>query len=335
MNYNKRKKKSKTYKKSTSAAYDRGTRKIIHPKIKKHIVPPSNGFQKMNCSPFVKGKTPVKESCFTGDILEKLKETYNRTHPENPISETDHKGIWNTLRERMTHCQKEDCWLDALKADPKMHAMIDDIIFAPYRPSEWKKKKNTWLSNFNIDDVLEQYEETYPQFQLFGSSPINFNDRPAEYKGKCVWDDLCNFSLQKQVETGKTKMGFVFNLDEHDEDGSHWVSMFIDLEDKFIFYMDSAGDRMPSRIRQFVDKVISQGQQMNPPIRFICKSNHPTRHQLGASECGMYSLFFIITLLTGKAGDIELRTAKEKFDFFKKQRIPDSLMLEYREVYFN
>ena len=35
------------------------------------------------------------------------------------------------------------------------------------------------------------------------------------------------------------KIGVIFNLDKHDQSGSHWVAMFIDLENKFFFYFDS------------------------------------------------------------------------------------------------
>ena len=35
------------------------------------------------------------------------------------------------------------------------------------------------------------------------------------------------------------QIGIVFNLDKHDQEGSHWVSMFIDLKRDGIYYFDS------------------------------------------------------------------------------------------------
>ena len=36
-------------------------------------------------------------------------------------------------------------------------------------------------------------------------------------------------------------MGIVFNLDPHDKPGSHWVSMYVDLNNGGIYYFDSYG----------------------------------------------------------------------------------------------
>jgi hypothetical protein len=55
--------------------------------------------------------------------------------------------------------------------------------------------------------------------------------------------------------------------------------------------------------------------------------NMKVRHQYGKSECGMYCLYFIITLL-------EETNKPEKF-LNKKIRIPDKEMEKYRDIYFN
>ena len=53
--------------------------------------------------------------------------------------------------------------------------------------------------------------------------------------GKCVWEELCKFELEKQIEKGKNKIGIIFNLDKHYQSGSHWVSLFIDIEIMIFF----------------------------------------------------------------------------------------------------
>ena len=48
------------------------------------------------------------------------------------------------------------------------------------------------------------------------------------------------------------------------------------------------------------------------------KDNTPFEHQMGNTECGMYSLYFIITLLTGKTGEGKvLKDYTEKKKYFK------------------
>jgi hypothetical protein len=49
----------------------------------------------------------------------------------------------------------------------------------------------------------------------------------------------------------------------------------------------------------------------------------------------MYSLFFTITMLTGKTDDIKFKNTREKIDFFKKHRIPDKHVEDLRSRYFN
>jgi hypothetical protein len=45
--------------------------------------------KKMNCSPSVKGKTKINGSCFTDDVLYKLKKSYNHNYPNHKIKEKE------------------------------------------------------------------------------------------------------------------------------------------------------------------------------------------------------------------------------------------------------
>jgi hypothetical protein len=125
----------------------------------------------------------------------------------------------------------------------------------------------------------------------------------------------------------------VFNLDEHDEPGSHWVSLFIDLDDHFAFYLDSAGDPVPNEIKQLVERIRDQCSQIGKEITFY--ENSPMQHQYGNTECGVYSLFFIITMLTGEADLHKFPDVDSKIKFFQKKRIPDKYISKFRELYFN
>ena len=58
-------------------------------------------------------------------------------------------------------------------------------------------------------------------------------------------------------------------------------------------------------------------------------------HQYENNECGMYSLYFIITMLTNKTEKKIFKNYMEKIDFFKNKRIPDKYMHRYRKKYFN
>jgi len=291
-------------------------------------------FKKLNCSPAVKGKTINEDSCLTKEVLMKLRDSYNKQYPDKKIMSNNHTQILLDLKERMETCSKEDCLFDVIKDVSKRNEIIKQL-FAPKQPEEWSENPNTWLSNYDIFDVLKQYEEVYPNFKVIGPTPIDFDSRPSDMDGECVWKELCTFSLDKYLKEGKTKIGVVFNLDKHNQSGSHWVSVFIDLEDDFIFYLDSAGEKIQPQIDAFVKRIIDQGSNRKPPKHIHIYENCPVEHQMGTTECGMYALFFIITMLTNETEGKQFEDYTEKIRFFKDKPIPDKHVEKYREIYFN
>jgi hypothetical protein len=292
---------------------------------------PSRTMKKMNCSPMI-ADTAISGSCYTPNILNMIKNAYNKTHEkEERISTNDTISVWKQLKEKL-NCEKEDCWLNQID-DADLRKKIDRYVFAPDKPPEWNKNKNEWLSNYDIMNVLEQYEQKYSDFDFIGPTPIDF-DTVLEKPRQCVFNALCNFDLEKHVQKGKTKIGIIFNLDEHDKNGSHWVSLFIDTNLGIIFYFDSAGNYIPDQINKFKNRVMTQNEKMgNTPMKFY--QNAPNSHQRGTTECGVYSLFFIITMLTGKTEFDNNMTMKKRIHLFKKKRLDDAYIEKYRNIYFN
>ena len=291
-----------------------------------------DNFKTMNCHPIVKGKSPVKGSCFTVETLMKIKSAYNKHHHDNLITINDPHLLWLELKNRFANCSKEDCWLEKLN-DKQLKEEIDEMSFAPDHPKEWKKNPDEWLSNYDILEVLEQYEKKHDEFKFIGPTPMDFDSRPHKKDGKCVWEEMCEFSLDKLNPKIK-KVGIVFNLDDHDEPGSHWVSLFIDLEEHFMFYLDSAGDDITPEVQKFVVRVKEQWSKKHPNNEMKEYKNHPFEHQKQNTECGMYSLFFIITLLTHQIEGKHYST-EQLIHKFLHERIPDKYVFDYRKVYFN
>ena len=284
----------------------------------------------MNCSPAVQNKK-VQNSCYTPHILMQIRNAYNLAHSDKEkIHETDPTKIWQILNKRLVHCKKEDCWLKQI-TDDQLRKRIDRYIFAPDQPYEWSNNPNEWLSNYDILNVLEQYEETYKHFEFIGPTPIDF-DTVLESR-QCVYNELCHFDLKSLVSKGKTKIGVVFNLDKHNQSGSHWVSLFVDTDGKFIFFFDSAGSKCPKAVYALVKRIQEQASNMGHKYRLY--QNYPKTHQYSNTECGVYSLFFIITMLTNKTKFNPNMSFEDKLKLFQKHRIPDKYVERYREVYFN
>lgn len=284
--------------------------------------------KRMNCSPAVQ-KISVKDSCYTPKILFMIRDAYNQDHSsEDKITETDPTKLWKILNDRFVQCKKEDCWLNEIK-DKNLRKRIDRYIFAPDKPYEWKKNPNEWLSNFDIMNVLEQYEQTYKHFEFIGPSAIDFD---TVINGKnCVQNELCQFELSDHIKRGKTHIGIIFNLSPHTSSGSHWVSLFIDVKERVIFFFDSAGESIPKEIKALVDRI-----QADNGRKYTFHQNHPKEHQMGNTECGVYSLFFIVTMLTSMTHLVKGRMKmQQKMHLFKRRTIPDKYIEKYRNVYFN
>ena len=279
-------------------------------------------FKPLRCSPKEKDKMN-SFSCYTNDSLYKLRDLWNTKNKNNLINSNDPKEIHTKLTEYMKNiCSKDSCWIKQNKMFGKVNS---DIVnsFAPEIPNEWKKNPNEWLSSLDIINVMEQYENAYKCFKFIGPTPIDFDSK--KMYGECVWNDLCNFSLKNQIKNKINKIGIIFNTDTHDKPGSHWISLFINIKKKMIYFFDSTGEKPSKEIMNLVDRIIEQGHSISPSINFKYDSSEGTEHQYGNTECGIYSLFFIIHMLQDKTPE----------SFYKNHILSDKDVHHYRKIYFN
>ena len=278
---------------------------------------------KLKCSPMTKKKHNKNYTCLSDEVLYQLKSMWNERHPDAIISSKNPFEIWNSLQFYMSNvCNKESCWLKQGFTNGKMLKEIENS-FAPKSPNTWKVNPNEWLSSVDITNVMKQYERAYKCFNFIGPSPIDYDTH--HINGECVWQELCEFNLKNEIKKGITKVGIIFNLDPHYKSGSHWVSLFINIKKSDIFYFDSAGEKIPKQIKKLVDNITNQGKSLQHPIHFSFDQNHPVEHQMGNTECGMYSLFFIIYMLEDAINGKHL----------KKKIYRDKYIEGYRKEFFN
>jgi len=277
-------------------------------------------FIKLNCSP----KNIKKDyTCYSDSDLYKLRDMLNARHPDRPIKTQNTQKIWTQLKEYYSNiCNKESCWVRQMTKNTKLEKELLDA-FAPESPEDWKNNPNEWLSSLDILKVMNQYEKKYKCFDFLGPSPIDYDTH--KLYGECVWEELCHFNLADKLKKGYNKIGVIFNLDPHYKGGSHWVSLFINVKQKIIFFFDSSGESIPSQIKKFVDTIIEQGKKLSPPILFNFDQNYPVEHQYGNTECGIYSIFFITHMLEDKINGHYLKT----------HILKDKYMENFRKIYYN
>jgi hypothetical protein len=278
-------------------------------------------FTKAQCAPKTNNEMQ-NFSCYSRDALLKMRDLWNKRHADSQIVSGDSKEIWNNLKNKMQNaCHTEACWLKQKFMENNLNDELTTYTFAPKSPVKWKENHNTWLNSTDIEKVMKQYEHTYPCFRFIGPTPIDFDKQV--YEKKCVWDDLCHFEISKFIADGITKIGIIFNTDPHDKSGAHWISLFINLKKKFIFFFDSNGTKIPDEIKTFCDRVIDQAAKLK--IKLTFDQNAPFVHQEGNTECGMYSLYLIITLIKDT----------HNYNFFKETKITDNAVEKLRDRYYN
>lgn len=280
-------------------------------------------YAKLECSPKVDG-IENNFSCYISDDLKKLKNAWNIRHTDDLITSDDPKEIWTKLKDGLHNvCNEEACWLRQKFVSSTLGTELLNS-FSPQQPKKWKKKPYEWLTTTDIQNVMKQYEDTYDDFEFIGPSPIDYD---TNINNQCVWPELCNFDIEKKMLNGISKIGIIFNLDTHDEPGSHWVVLYVELSKREIYYFDSTKSykrEIPKEIIEFVDD-LNNYTKTRFEFEFEFNYNNKVEHQKQNTECGIYCIYFITQLLTNK------KVWKDFID----ERIPDAEMKKLRNVFYN
>ena len=219
---------------------------------------------------------------------------------------------------------------DALKAATEISEeekrRLLKTYFRPEMPAEWFKDPDAWLSSVDIEEVMRQYEEAVPSFKFLGVVPIDFSApepggiERVEGGAKCLAQEYCTVDLKAERARGIRTIGCVFNLDPSTKGGSHWVACAIILKPRSggaIYYFDSYGEQPPAQVAHFMRALKLQ----DPAL--VLKYNG-RRFQYGGSECGMYSMYFVICMIN-----------RVPFATFVRHTVADKYMLELRKILFS
>lgn len=277
------------------------------------------------CAP---SKTYKDGSCLTLEALQLIaKKHNNNTNTKYHINISDNKlEMVNLLEKALSNkCDDQICWTRV--------SVLEEIEKETFRP-EGPDKRYAWLSTSDINDVVLQYQDKHPDFVFLGAVPADFEEISI-----LGISDLDFNDFEKE---GKTKLGIVINLDDSRGNGTHWVSLFINLKEGLIYYFDSVGKKPYERTKKFINKivkylynkiykkdininrllkitkVVSKMLNVNKNNIQVSENNilellnnmkifdiryNSIQHQFGNSECGVYSINFIVRLVGGESFD--------------------------------
>jgi hypothetical protein len=274
------------------------------------------------CAPGVKFDAG---SCVTLSVLIEMANAYNKDAGDAKIKmypkldtlnpRKYKKYLLSEFNKRMgDKCDSQKCWSEQTFVDQMKMSARNELQKYTFRP-DGPEGRFEWLNTLNINDVMYQSEKTYPDFKFLGTVPIDF-DNFERFGFKSL-------NYKKLLESGKSKIGAVFNLDKHNEPGSHWVAMYSDIKKGEIYFFDSYGVRPDKRIRAFMRRVESFCST-GLGLKNVKVDYNKVRHQYQNSECGVYSINFIKRLLRG-----------DTFEEICNSKIPDEKINKCRNVYFS
>lgn len=191
-------------------------------------------------------------------------------------------------------------------ADTTSQQSISKHAYRPKAPRTWMSSDSSkWLSTEDIDQVMRQYESARSDFKFMGVTPINFLDRPITYGGRCVSPQMCALDIASLVQGGRVAhIGVVMNMDKHDDVGSHWVAIYVGLRPASpnfgVFYYDSVAKSPEPHIASWMKSVAKILRGLNKTSKVQTLSNK-VRRQFGQSECGIFSMMFLIACIVTKS----------------------------------
>jgi hypothetical protein len=254
-----------------------------------------------NCAPGVKPrKIGNNESCMSTSQLKILaKELGLSTNGSDD-------EIFSRIDDKLASCNGSDfCWTEKIKS-----SAIDTIRRESFKPKKPVGERQ-WLSNFDIEDVMVQYEKLYDNFTFYGpvSSDVYKPNLKASFN---IPNDYKNFIYgnkpRNPISPNKRKnlIAITFNTDPHTKGGEHWVTLVIKISgtkrgsmEAIFMYFDSVGkypnDNISKSIMQLIEMFDNSGD-----YKLIELLVNRVQHQKKNSECGVYSLNFILKCLNGE-----------------------------------
>lgn len=256
------------------------------------------------CSPNAQDNGPT---CLSKESLKMLIDTYNNTKKKNQmIKYYDNntqlelfKKLDNKLKKITKGSGKYWFWPKIInKLTPINNTNIKNIEnfeLKPELPSEWLKNPKEWLSNYDINLIMNQYNIKKYKYKYLGCFSIDFALK--NNSGKCLYSNICNININDLIKKNIKYLGFITNLDKHNESGSHWTSTFINIDSSSksygAYYYDSVARKIPTLILNYINNIKEQCNNIFPNKNFIIMYNNK-QHQFHNTECGMFSLLYQI-----------------------------------------
>jgi len=259
------------------------------------------------------------EVCMSDEIVKDISTTLNIQGPIETVV---------SAAKTQTKCETEKCLLTKMArqlGDKKVKKEIMTRLKVA-GPTDSKL-----LSNVHIDNTLQQWSHKYDDFYPFNFNMLDY----ASYSWRngtvsstpdslatVAFSDLYNGDYGKKYRC----CACVINSDRYRGSGKHWMALFADARgaDRWTveFFNSSGNAPAPEWVNWLVKTKSAMETLTEIPVEILRVTN--IRHQQSKSECGVYSLFYILSRLNNVPPE-----------YFMKHPISDQLMFELRSHLFD
>jgi len=143
-----------------------------------------------------------------------------------------------------------------------------------------------WLSNIDIDDVLQRVARDHKDFKHIQVHMIDFDEQDTP---------LHRTNLADEYGRGVRCVGVVLNTDRRSGPGKHWVSMVCDMRDKKNFtieYFNSSGNPPAQSIQLWMHRQ-KENLERNTAAQQVTLRVSRERLQEDNASCGIWSISYV------------------------------------------
>ena len=255
--------------------------------------------------------------CFSDDAFHKIK-----NHADITGNKPMMDKIKNVMLDPNAKAQR-DLLYDEGTTAALGEEFIDELINGFRVPAP---QGNKLFSNFNENLILKQLHAIVPTFHNFDCVLMDFYDDEQNPLTR-IMDD--NSEFIRGVQSGEIlTFGTIPNTLVSRGDISkvgHWVALFGDFrEDEWtIEYYNSTGNNAPKGMFNWMQQ-LAQHLQSNCGHKCIAVNVSNVASQKGPTECGIYSMHYLICRLIG----IDYKA-------FRANKIPDNEINKIRKIFAN
>ncbi len=198
--------------------------------------------------------------------------------------------VVETMKKK-TNCDSELCLYSVSPFVEKIGSVMaieaKKELFKPDGP----QKSNDLLSNYNIDEVLDQFSKKFAGFVHIPFQMRDFAEKQTE---------LATINLAAEYRKGMKTFGCVLNTDWSNGKGIHWYCIFGDFTSEpftLEYYNTSGNYALPQTKKWLSDTKFALTRDLGKPVNEVQVLNRAI--QKNDVDCGVYCLHYIWSRLEG------------------------------------